>query len=761
MSTCPHCGTAKLDDGHTFCFKCGGSYSGVTGQLSPDTVLEGRYIIVKTLGRGGMGAVYQALDQRLNNSIVAIKEMSTNAVGPGNIQAAIAAFKTEATMLISLRHQALPRITDFFAKGEDRWYLVMDYIEGTTLKQTAQERGKIPEAEVRNWAKQLCDILNFLHTRKPPVIFRDLKPANIMLTPDGVIKLIDFGIARHFRQGQTADTSAYGSAGFAPPEQYGQNQTDARSDIFALGATLHYLLTGIDPEKTPFTFDPPSKTVSISPEFEAVLMKMVDLRAANRPGSIREVAQELANIDVKPTTMEKAQPEKKEAVEADKAGVTAKGSMDSGLSATVPVFMPEVEEDEGSDAVQPVEPVVAETAVLDETAVTMAEAGVEEANVTQSIQPEWEMIVSGNSSVDATVGLTEKPRFEEKQEHQLFQIHEKWRFETGGAIFSSPAIFDGIAYFGSNDGCFYAVDLKTGQDKWKFKTLSPIQSSPVISDGAAYFCANDGYLYAVDIKSGQEKWKFGTVRPINSTPVVSDGVAYFGSDDFFLYAVNTKTKQQKWEFKTGGPIKSSPAISEGVIYFGSNYEFYALDIESGHEKWRFETRGIIFSSPAIFDGVAYFGSNDSYFYAVDIKTKQQKWGFKTGGPIKSCPVILDGVAYFGSRDGRFYAVDLKTEQEKWNFKTKGLIHSSPVISDGVAYFGSEDYCLYAVDITDGKAKWKFETGGGVTTSPAIVNDIAYFGNRDKYLYAVDIKPTLIIKSNDALNQRLNQIFEKM
>jgi serine/threonine protein kinase len=388
MPTCSFCKTENLD-GSVYCNKCGGSMSGATGQLSPDTILERHYVIVKTLGRGGMGAVYQAFDRRLNNRPVAIKEMSTNAVGLGNLQAAVLAFRAEASMLINLRHNSIPVIHDFFARGEDRWYLVMDYIEGTTLKQTAQERGQIPEVEVLDWAKQLCDILDFLHTRKPPVIFRDLKPANIMLTPDGVIKLIDFGIARHFRQGQTADTAAYGSAGFAPPEQYGQNQTDARSDIFALGATLHYLLTGVDPEKTPFTFDPPSKSVKVSPEFEAVLMKMVDLRAVNRPSSVADVCRELANIDVKAARLDKPQPEKTRPIAAEEAGSTAKGSMDPGLAATTPVFMPEVEEnkeDKAIEAVQAVEPVVEETTALDETAA--AKPVGEEAKATQPIQTE-------------------------------------------------------------------------------------------------------------------------------------------------------------------------------------------------------------------------------------------------------------------------------------------------------------------------------------------------------------------------------------
>jgi len=283
---CPVCGKENGDN-NKFCGGCGANLSTetLTGRLDPQTMLDGRYVVLRTLGQGGMGAVYLATDTRLNNMPVAIKEMSTRAVG-GDLQAAIESFQKEAQMLISLRHPALPVIYDFFSREENRWYLVMDYIQGDTLKAETQKRGRIPEAVVVNWAMQLCDILEYLHKRNPPVIFRDLKPDNIMLTPEGQIKLIDFGIARNFQPGNSADTVAYGSGGFSPPEQYGQNQTDARSDIYALAATLHYLLTGIDPVQNPFRFEPPSKYTAISAGLEKAIMQALDLSPENRPQTI-------------------------------------------------------------------------------------------------------------------------------------------------------------------------------------------------------------------------------------------------------------------------------------------------------------------------------------------------------------------------------------------------------------------------------------------------------------------------------------------
>lgn len=297
---CPLCGT-EYTDNNKVCRNCGNSLTGdqpgITGRLSAETVLDDRYVVVRTIGQGGMGAVYLALDKRLENRAVAVKEMSTNAVGRGNLQAAVAAFKQEASILISLKHQALPTIYDFFSRSEERWYLVMDYIVGKTLKEVARERGKITEEEVLDWARQLCNILGYLHSRQPPVIFRDLKPANIMISPDGTIKLIDFGIARHFHPGATADTAAYGSIGFAPPEQYGQEQTNVKSDIYALGATLHFLLTGLDPDSNPFTFEPPGKLAKVSTQLEKAIMRAVEFKPENRP---RSAAEMLALLPVSP-----------------------------------------------------------------------------------------------------------------------------------------------------------------------------------------------------------------------------------------------------------------------------------------------------------------------------------------------------------------------------------------------------------------------------------------------------------------------------
>jgi len=247
-----------------------------TGQLPPQSVLQqGRYVIIACIGMGGMGAVYRAADTRLGGKTVAIKEMSDAAVAsPGQKQQAIDAFRQEAQMLAHLDHTNLPKVTDFFTEN-GKHYIVMEFVEGETLESHLQ-RQRFSESQVRMLAAQLFDVLGYLHRQQPPVIFRDLKPANIMLTPQGQLKLIDFGIARFFKTGKPGDTVAMGTPGYAAPEQHGIGQTDARSDIYSLGVVLHQALTGYDPSFTPFVLPPVRQlNPSVSPQMEQAVAKAV------------------------------------------------------------------------------------------------------------------------------------------------------------------------------------------------------------------------------------------------------------------------------------------------------------------------------------------------------------------------------------------------------------------------------------------------------------------------------------------------------
>ena len=297
---CSVCGAANGSDAEV-CFACGKPLHmpalSTAEDAAPHAVLiQQRYRILSQIGQGGFGAVYRAADTKFGNRMLALKEMNTAALGVHDVQEATEAFQREALLLAGLTHPNLPRIYDQFSEA-GHWYLVMDYIEGETLDIYLQRMGnRLPTDEVLDIGLELCTVLNYLHTHQPPIIFRDLKPANVMRTPEGHLLLIDFGIARYFKPGQAKDTIALGSPGFAAPEQYGKAQTTPRADIYSLGATLHAMLSGIDPAEEPFHFEPVEGLSAPYADLNPLLLHMLEMNAHKRPDSIAEVKAALQHI---------------------------------------------------------------------------------------------------------------------------------------------------------------------------------------------------------------------------------------------------------------------------------------------------------------------------------------------------------------------------------------------------------------------------------------------------------------------------------
>jgi serine/threonine protein kinase len=279
------------------------TYDSKTGRLTPQSILHQRYLIVGKAGRGGMSAVYQAVDTKSGNHHVAIKEMSQGNLSMNELTEATVRFQQEANLLGSLHHPNLPTIYDGFSE-DGRSFLVMEYIDGKTLLQMLKDTGNrpLPVANVLDYAIQLCDVLIYLHSHNPPIIFRDLKPTNVMVKGDGHVMLIDFGIARFFKEGQAQDTVFLGSPGYAPPEQHGTSQTNPRSDLYSLGATLHCCLTGRDPFHAVdrFAFPPVHQMNPLVPiELDQLIQRMVSLDEQQRPNSALQVRQALLKIKQK------------------------------------------------------------------------------------------------------------------------------------------------------------------------------------------------------------------------------------------------------------------------------------------------------------------------------------------------------------------------------------------------------------------------------------------------------------------------------
>lgn len=259
-------------------------------------IIDGKYEVLREIGKGGMSVVYLAMDKRLNKQW-AIKEFRKDK-DDASKQVALKALLDEANLMKKLDHPTLPRIVDIIETNHTV-YIVMDYIEGESLNKVLDAYGAQPQEAVIEWAKQLSGVLDYLHTQNPPVIYRDMKPANIMLKPDGTVRLIDFGIAREYKEGKEGDTEAIGTRGYAAPEQFGgRGQTDARTDIYSLGVTLYHLVTGKNPAEPPYEIYPIRHwDPSLSSGLEWLIQKCTQLNPGDRYQSCAEVTYVLENLD--------------------------------------------------------------------------------------------------------------------------------------------------------------------------------------------------------------------------------------------------------------------------------------------------------------------------------------------------------------------------------------------------------------------------------------------------------------------------------
>ena len=255
--------------------------------LEIGSIVDGKYKILNKIGQGGMSVVYLAMNERANKQW-AIKEVRKD--GIQNYEVVKQGLIAETDILKRLDHPNLPSIVDVI-DCEDTFLIVMDYIEGKTLDYWLKKEGAQPQEKVVEWAKQICDVLGYLHSRRPPIIYRDLKPANIMLKPDGKIMIIDFGTAREFKESSVEDTSCLGTQGYAAPEQYGgHGQTDGRTDIYTLGATMYHLLTGHNPSLPPYEMYPIRRwNANLSSGLEEIVIKCTRQNPEKRYQSCAEL----------------------------------------------------------------------------------------------------------------------------------------------------------------------------------------------------------------------------------------------------------------------------------------------------------------------------------------------------------------------------------------------------------------------------------------------------------------------------------------
>lgn len=585
-----------------------------------------------------MGSVYRARDLHFPNvvKLVAVKEMINTAPDPLVRQTIVQNFEREANMLATLNHPAIPRIYDYFTY-DDRSYLVLEFVHGKDLETIINDTaGFLPEDQVIGWAIQLCDVLSYLHAHKPdPIIFRDMKPSNVMINHNGDVVLVDFGIAKTFQSGQKG--TMIGTEGYSPPEQY-RGEATPLADVYALGATLHHALTRRDPRlEPPFSFsERPARRINsnLSAEIEAVINTALQYNPAERFPTAIAMKDALMNV-------------------ARKTGALSK------ITSALPVSS-------GNSA---------------------------------SIKPLWtfkcEDEIRGAPTVNQGVlyiGCYDNNLYALDAAEGKFQ----WKYAADGGIVSRPLVFDGNIAFGSSDKRLHLISQRTGKLVWTYYTEGAIYSSPALSEGHLFFGSDDGDLHAVNVSSGRPIWKHATGAPIHSSPLVLNNLVYFGNEAGMVSAVDFRGAM-KWRFQAKRAVTSSPIARGQAIYLASlDSHLYALDASNGWAIWKFRLGKGSLASPCIADDFIFIGAADGFIYCVDIRTAKEVWRFRAENQISGSPIVYKDSLYCGSVDGSMYCLEYRTGRLRWKFETQGAIIGSPVVFDDILYFGSTDHQVYAL-----------------------------------------------------------------
>ncbi len=638
------------------------------GDSAVGKTLNNRYHITAVLGVGGMGMVYLARDRNFPDVMhyVAVKEMQNSLPDPAQRQTMLEQFEREINILATLKHPAIPQIIDRFTL-QDRVYLVMEYIRGKDLEAHLSTLADfIPVEVVLRWAIEICDVLHYLHSQTPPIIFRDLKPSNIMIDEHGRVRLIDFGIARKFQENLPAVTQI-GTEGYAPPEQY-RGKATPQNDIYSLGATLHHILTRKDPRLEPqFSFkDRPIK--QYNPKVPDALVQIVMRALEHNPEARFQSVEEMKH-----------------------ALIMVERSLRSPQSAMLPPLgtLPVGAAPSSGSAPQG----------------TLTWGGSTELQASQLL---WKF--QCEDEVRATPALSQGVIYVGAYDNNLYAVSAldgkfRWKFPTEGGIATTPVVVpeENLVLFGSEDKVFYAVDTRTGKLAWSFPTNAPIRSSAVVQHNVVFFGNDAGVLHALRFNaiSRTVAWKYDCNTPIRSRPCVHENFVIAATESGEVVCLDLGSAP-KWRFnKPKRPIYSSPVVHDGVVYFGClDMHLYGVDLQNGWGVWRQRLNGRIIGSPLILGKTVYVGG-DNVLYAMELgSNRPPTWKFETEGQIVSTPVYANGAIYFGSGDGCVYSVETRRGQQRWKYQTDAPITASGVISENpaVLYIASHDKNLYAFNL---------------------------------------------------------------
>lgn len=604
-----------------------------------DTIAN-RYTIQKVIGAGGMGSVYQAKDLHFPKveKLVAIKELFIRTSDTEIRKTIIQNFEREANILAMLDHPSIPKIFDTYTDAT-RSYLILELVKGDNLDAIIRSRQEhFPIKTVLRWAMELCDVLDYLHKHKPlPIIFRDLKPSNIMINEQGKVVLVDFGIARPFQIGSKG--TMIGTEGYSSPEQY-RGDASIQTDIYSLGASLHHILTRNDPRnEVPFSFaDRPIQHFNpdVPPRVESVITKALQYDPGSRYMSIQEFRSALVEA-------------------AESSSIDIENVHGTPLSP--------------SDRFKPKLGMVWSFKTNDEI---RGSACVKEDRV---------LFGSYDGSLYALEAATGD---------------FLWEFKSGGGITATPVVHKSIVLVGSGSNTLAALELRSGREVWRHSTNGPIHSSVCKVNDGLVFGSDDGYVRDVKLLTGELLWKYDAINKIRSTPAFFDNKIYFATEGGEVICLNDKG-QANWKAKAKRGISSDPVVDQDAVYVTSKDSFlYCFDAHSGWLMWRALLDKPSVSSPVCDDKAIYLGVTNGSIISINKKNGKELWRFEAKGQVNSKPLIAVDHLFITSVDGSLYCLERSNGKLVWEYKTDAPLTSTPVYHDGMILFGSTDHFFYAI-----------------------------------------------------------------
>jgi tRNA A-37 threonylcarbamoyl transferase component Bud32 len=605
--------------------------------LQSGTTLSQRYLIQEVIGVGGMGSVYRARDLHFPNvvKLVAVKEMINLAPDPLVRQTIVQNFEREANLLATLNHPSIPRIYDYFSQ-DDRSYLVLEFIHGKDLEAIISDSdGFLPEAQTLTWGIELCDVLAYLHAHKPdPIIFRDMKPSNVMVNHNGDIILVDFGIAKTFQTGiqgdhdrhrgilpaRTVSRRGHPVGGHLRPRRHPAPRVDAPRP--APRAALLIWRTS----------DPKNESRRLVTELEAVIGTALQYNVEDRFPSAGDM----------------------------KEALLAAGRKTGALSQMPTVSL------QGNVAVKPLWTFACED------------------EIRGTLHPFTR--ARSTSAVTITTSTPSTPPTE----------NSSGNTPPTAAWCRGPPIYEGNVYFGSEDNRLHVVGARSGKVAWTYFTEGPIRSSPRIAEGHVFFGSDDHYLHAVNMNTGRAAWKFETTSPVRSTPFVANELVYAGNESGDFYAIDFRGTL-KWRFQAKRAITSSPCCWRGrpstsARWTAPSTRSTPATVGQCGASASARDPSSLPRSQRMSSSLARQTVTSTR--SIRKRTRALALPHRPSGQRVARHLQRLGLLRFCRWDHLLSRISHR--RLRWKFATKGAITGAPIVYDDIVYVGSTDHNIYAL-----------------------------------------------------------------